>query len=92
MPAPMMADGSGSRALARVKRKNFFICAALMVISAALTYLPVFTFDVRLVPLLLVWAAGFVVVGVGVGAGVDRMCNPALEISRAMVRVMGRRL
>ncbi|WNG17827.1 sensor histidine kinase [Cystobacter fuscus] len=65
----MKSDGSAQRALFQVKRNNYFICAALLLVCGALLHLPVFATYVRLVPMLLAWAVGFVALGAGVGAG-----------------------
>ncbi len=65
----MKSDGSAPRALFRVKRNNYFGCAALLLICGVLLHLPVFAAYVRLAPMLLAWATGFLALGAGVGAG-----------------------
>ncbi|ATB39975.1 two-component sensor histidine kinase [Cystobacter fuscus] len=65
----MKSDGSAPRALFQVKRNNYLGCAALLLICGGLLHLPVFAAYVRLAPMLLAWAAGFLALGAGVGAG-----------------------
>ncbi|MFY0577432.1 hypothetical protein ACN28S_26700 [Cystobacter fuscus] len=57
------------RTLFQVRRNNYFACAALLLICGVLLHLPVFAAYVRLVPMLIAWAVGFVALGAGVGAG-----------------------
>ncbi|MET0401903.1 MAG: HAMP domain-containing sensor histidine kinase [Cystobacter sp.] len=62
----MKADGPELRALYRVKRNNYFVCAALLLVSAWIAGCSFLELDTRLPPLLLLWAASLVALGVGV--------------------------
>ena len=65
----MTADSSESRLLLRVKRKNYFVCAALLIGGAFLQGLWSGAFVPVLVLVQLGWSASFVVIGGGIGAG-----------------------
>ncbi|PTL79916.1 sensor histidine kinase [Vitiosangium sp. GDMCC 1.1324] len=65
----MTADSSGPKALRRVKRKNYFVCAAIL--AGGVVVQGVVSDDIGSAFLLvqLGWSVGFVVLGLMVGAG-----------------------
>ncbi|HYO53361.1 sensor histidine kinase [Archangium sp.] len=86
----MMADLSGLHALLRVKRKNYFVCAALFVGAAFVQYWTAGGIRPALVLLYLGWSASFVVLGVGVGAGwMAVRVSTGLSVLVSLVAAMG---
>jgi phospho-acceptor domain-containing protein len=65
----MTADASGSQALRRVKRKNYFVCAALLLGGFIAHGLAAGAFEPALVLAYGGWGASFLGIGVAVGAG-----------------------
>jgi signal transduction histidine kinase len=65
----MTADSSGLQVLRRVKRKNYFVCAALLLGGFIAHGLVSGTFEPALALVYGVWIASFTGIGVAVGAG-----------------------
>ncbi|HEX5751807.1 MAG TPA: ATP-binding protein [Archangium sp.] len=65
----MTADPSELQALRRVKRKNLFVCAALLLGGCAAHVMASGDFSLELVLAYLGWSASFGVIGVAVGLG-----------------------
>src|SRR5688572_15530799 len=65
----MTADSSGLQALRRVKRKNYFVCAALLLGGLIAHGLVSGTFEPTLTLVYGGWIASFTGIGVAVGAG-----------------------
>ncbi len=65
----MKADSAELQALLRLKRRNYFACAALLLLSMGLHAVVLGAFVPRLMLVLLAWSATFAVLGLAVGWG-----------------------